>query len=520
MMTLDALFLILALVLHGGGQAAPATATGTVSGRLLLASGGAASNVRIALSPVDESEKLVGLTQTNNEGRYRIENVPPGRYIVTAGLINFPTYLPGVSTRADATVLAITAGSAVMAPDFRLAANSGFHVRGQIVAKGLPQDRPPQPLEIQFVRSATGGARGARGAGGPITPEVRVRARVDPDGWFEFSSLPAGRYLAGPFRGPLDPMPPVIGVLQNIDVDRDISDLRLDFPESQWTARFDGTVKIDGLGPIPSASITLTSPPAAARRAALSKDTFYISPVPAGEYVVSVVDLPPTYTVKSIRAGSLDLTKEKLKATPINPPHIEVTLSVASPLPGVRVIGRMTNPENHRLPMGFQISGVTPGLTLSAEILPDGTFELPLVPPGRYNVSFINPVDSAERTITVGSQNPTRLDVPMQIPGLRKLWVTVAASPVPSVWVVLRPTGQAGGAEIRATRNADPKNAPSVPATGDIHFEFLNVKPGTYELVLVDQVAARGRGGSTLNPRAVPVVVGDEDILAIRLNAR
>ena len=83
---LDIVFVIVALALQ-------ATSKGAVSGRLLLASGNAASNVRIALSPVDESGELIGVTQTDNEGRYRIESVPPGRYVVTAGLINLPTYL-------------------------------------------------------------------------------------------------------------------------------------------------------------------------------------------------------------------------------------------------------------------------------------------------------------------------------------------------------------------------------------------------------------------------------------------
>ena len=108
----------------------------------------------------------------------------------------------------------------------------------------------------------------------------------------------------------------------------------------------------------------------------------------------------------------------------------------------------------------------------------------------------------------------------MQVPGLRKLWVTVAGSPRPSVWVVLRPTGQPNAAEIRATRAADPKNARTT-AVSDIHFEFLNVKPGTYELMLEDQVAARGRGrGAIVSPKAVPVVVGDKDILDLTLNVR
>ena len=75
---------------------------GTVAGVLRNASGVPAAGVRVsAMAQPDSAQELssaaalVSIAETDEAGRYRLENVPPGRYYIVAGRVDFPTYYPG-----------------------------------------------------------------------------------------------------------------------------------------------------------------------------------------------------------------------------------------------------------------------------------------------------------------------------------------------------------------------------------------------------------------------------------------
>src|SRR5262245_54736890 len=78
--------------------------TGTATGVIRSTSGALASGVRVAAQALTDSTAgigegaLVSLTQTDSQGRYKLEGIPPGRYYIQAGLVDFPTYFPGVTT--------------------------------------------------------------------------------------------------------------------------------------------------------------------------------------------------------------------------------------------------------------------------------------------------------------------------------------------------------------------------------------------------------------------------------------
>src|SRR5436190_11228038 len=82
---------------------------GTVTGRLFSVTGTPAAGIRMAAVPVPEGEDqaaapvMFGITQTETDGRYRIENIPPGRYYIFAGLIEFPSYYPNATALSRAT---------------------------------------------------------------------------------------------------------------------------------------------------------------------------------------------------------------------------------------------------------------------------------------------------------------------------------------------------------------------------------------------------------------------------------
>jgi hypothetical protein len=257
----------------------------------------------------------------------------------------------------------------------------------------------------------------------------------------------------------------------------------------------------------------------AERKGEFSAETFSLPTVPSGEYSVQLTGLPEGYSIKAMTADSVNLLTENLTVTPVHPPRVAITLSVASPIPGVRVAGQITSREQYRLPNVIQIRGAIPGLIMNTEILPDGTFKFPQVPPGTYNVVLTPAIDSASRTIVVGGQDPASVQVPLAISGLRKIWVAVTGTNVraPLYWPILRPASPPGAPDIRATFNADAANRnPNAPSPNDFAFEFLNVQPGSYQILLEQQ----GPAHRILLQTALPIVVGDKDITGITLKAR
>jgi hypothetical protein len=83
---------------------------GTISVVLKTSSGQPAVGVRVAAMAIPESKldaitgaEMASLVTTDEAGRYRLENIPPGRYYITAGRVDFPTYFPGALDMAYGT---------------------------------------------------------------------------------------------------------------------------------------------------------------------------------------------------------------------------------------------------------------------------------------------------------------------------------------------------------------------------------------------------------------------------------
>jgi hypothetical protein len=100
---------------------------GTISGQLRDIKGAPAAGVRVAATPAQSNVigsgavLLSNISQTDSEGRYRLEDVAPGRYLIVAGLLASPTYYPGVTTPDQGRVVTIAAGQAVTGLDYTLA---------------------------------------------------------------------------------------------------------------------------------------------------------------------------------------------------------------------------------------------------------------------------------------------------------------------------------------------------------------------------------------------------------------
>ena len=73
--------------------------------------------------PIEEAAtgaSMAGLAETDEQGRFTLENVPPGRYSIAAGRLDLQTYYPGTQSLADATILTVTPGATIPAINFVL----------------------------------------------------------------------------------------------------------------------------------------------------------------------------------------------------------------------------------------------------------------------------------------------------------------------------------------------------------------------------------------------------------------
>lgn len=101
--------------------------TAVVTGQVRSSDGTPAAGIRVALASMNERgqitpEVLARITTTDDAGRYRIEEIAPGRYGLIAGAVSSPTYYPGTAVAAEARVLSVVSGTTTTGVDFTLAA--------------------------------------------------------------------------------------------------------------------------------------------------------------------------------------------------------------------------------------------------------------------------------------------------------------------------------------------------------------------------------------------------------------
>jgi hypothetical protein len=166
---------------------------GTVTGRLLSTKGTPEAGVRIAAVPVAEAgnktgaSALFGISLTDSEGRYRLDNLPPGRYYIFAGLIDLPSYYPNATSVDKATAIDVDAGVILSGIDFSMARPTSLAVAGRLAI--------PSTMQVGDGWIVTLSAQ-ARAAGNSL------RSNVSPDGSFQFPSVSPGEYrLAASMRG-------------------------------------------------------------------------------------------------------------------------------------------------------------------------------------------------------------------------------------------------------------------------------------------------------------------------------
>lgn len=174
-----------------------------------------------------------GRAITDDRGVYRIFGLEPGSYLLLARSPAFqtgrraaPQYYPGAGDRSRAEPVQVAPGGETAGIDLNFVADSTYRVSGKIA------DADPRQLARIHIRAEAEGARAANG------PEF---ARVDPDGRFVLTDLPAGAYIVSALEKPDMDTKDKLAARQRIDLHSDRDDLVLHLGRA---GSLSGTVKL------------------------------------------------------------------------------------------------------------------------------------------------------------------------------------------------------------------------------------------------------------------------------------
>jgi len=396
----------------------PAADKGVITGRLLTIDGTPAVSIRVMAMAITEpaaaaagvAVAIVSLSETDSAGRYRLENIPAGKYYITAGLTDLPTYYPGAVAAATAKVISVAPGSITNGIDFSMQRGTGVRVAGRLAV--LPTLKPSTPARAMLsgaapptidtaikedgtfvfptvrpgtytLRTSVGlnapaqivvndrdvnvvigaDAKGVRvigkavvasGGGSPAATQYitlytsgqSISAAVNMDRTFEFLRVPPGVYSVRSTPGGINSLS---GATTLSVADRDITNLEV---TAQFLAIVSGTVTVEGDTALQLWNIEARNPNQIASAvvsvsSARPTGSFTLR-LSEGPHQIIIRNLPLGYVVKSMTSGDLDLTKSQLDLGP------------GQPVPEVRIVVGKLRIESI---VGVKVSGKVSGLT-------------------------------------------------------------------------------------------------------------------------------------------------------------
>ena len=467
-------------------QGIPVQQGGTVTGVLRDSQGLPLAGVRMAAvargDSIEEAATgaaMAGLAETDEQGRFTMEHIPPGRYSIAAGRLDLQTYYPGTQSLADATILTITAGATLSGINFAL--NNASVGRAPGGASAIPNITALIPVRVIAAQgqklpiSANGTFLSIRlevgtsvlsipidGASftipGPVASDVRVVVENLPD-TYEVKSMSYGS----------------TSIPQGI----------FKLTSANFPTRLMTIVPSPPPAPVPTPVPAAGPGPPNSEAALLS---WLNAQFPPGAVVF-------TATSPTLRPA----------ATP--PSALSITIGESarpSTTGGIRVAGFIGSKDKRRV----YISG-KPGTVFS-----DGTFEFRGVQPGRHLIASVGNSNPFASVVVVGDQDLSDITLKetlMLPPGARERSAPMPAGPyAPGTIVGLaRITGTVieeitrtpileGNLTIRAGDSSR-----TIPIDDKGRFESFYLLPGTYDL------RPQIFGHSSLGPS---ITVEDKDI--------
>lgn len=374
------------LLMLQGAPAAPAgqpAQPGTISGELRTPDGSPAAGVRVsalpaprgAIKPSDGQNYYATVVPTNTvvsdlQGRYRLRNLPPGRYIILASVLGFPTYYPSTDNPDNAEVVTLedrgleNVNVAVVLPP-------GGRITGHV-----------QPL--------TDGTEERAVLSGLELGEI-LESPVDADGNFTFGHVPEGPYLLSLFPTPPG-MPSHVLTMTQRDQKIELVRPRL-FTVS-------GRIIVPK-GPLPFTFLEFYTDRSYVT-ARIRPDGTFTAQLQSAVHQVDMAGMIPGYGMASATLNGKPL-ESALTVGTSDVSGIEITMSVPDKLG--RVLGKVVGVPSEKL------AGARVELTgrifsvLQAPVRPDGSFEFPAVTPGGYWMRLIQGPEIPWSYIVVGDQD-------------------------------------------------------------------------------------------------------------------
>jgi len=337
--------------------------SGVVAGQLRSLEGSPAVAVRVAAIPAPTettrpsfgsqyfyAQPPVSTTLTDNQGRYRLMNVPPGRYFIVSGV----TYYPSTVDADRAVVVTVGANSTTDSLDFQLQRQFGGRVSGRVT---------PKPEAGKQEKAILSG----------VNLQEILEVPVGPDGAFEFGHVPTGAYLVD-----LVPPSPGMGSFRVQVGDKDITGLELVRPPTHLVT---GRIVVEH-GPLPRAQLAFSTPTGYVG-ATINPDLTFSAKLHSTRHRVELAGMPVGYSVVSVRAGSSDAS-QGLVVSNADVSSVVITVSAPRQLPRIR--GRIAGlPSARSSSTKVQLTGPIVG-SLETSLGQDGSFEFPAVIPGLYNL--------------------------------------------------------------------------------------------------------------------------------------
>jgi len=430
---------------------------GTLRGRLSSSDGSSVSGIRVAAMFADDGRgRILGTTTTDEQGRYSLEMLQPGRYYIVAGMTDAPFYYPGVRTSTEAQAVTVGTGAISRAFDFVIR-KVGVTLSGKVILAM----RQSSPLTISL--SGNGSSREVSASG---------------LGVFEFN-----RVLPGTYRLSVSPdvgIPPLTITVASAD----LRDLQLK-PETLKVYDVSGRIvpQNSEYPPIPGPREVTLLPRGSSMNAAPSSPAVIR---PDGTFTVQNV-LPGTYTVYTLP----QLLSPEIAITVIDRSISGLEIPVMRQIPlNIHIAmddGALLPVLNGAQAVRLQL--ITESTRLSGSIGPDGTSRS-FIAPGRNYLFLTPPPGYFLTSLTSGNTDLFRGPITVA-PSATEVRVEgrIGRSPLvsqPSVRVKGRMTGNHSGVAVQLVNGSDPANRSTLTTftTTDGTFEFSTVSPGVYSLTI------------------------------------
>lgn len=324
---------------------------------------------------------------TAPDGTFTISSVPPNTYYIVAGFEDAPVFFPNAADISSARTTTTTPQTNLTGVDFTLPLNpGGVRLSGRVLAGG---GRPAIGASISLRRGSaapTGIPAGVLPTRSPTTVDVKA------DGSFEIANVIPGTYTVDAQLSGMKTQTSTLVVgsqpVRNVD---------FSFP----IAVLAGRLMMEDGSPVPNvlafgeALVTTVLYPNLKMSTifSISSDGTFSRVIEPEEYRFYLRYLPEGYTIRSMKAGDVDLLQQRLKVQGTEPVTIDVRIAAStapSPAEFVKFTGTIKDQVSgsptaaERLTLCCLDDG--PMERFSTLVQPDGSFEFAAIPAGRYEL--------------------------------------------------------------------------------------------------------------------------------------